>query len=315
VPRLATLALLQILTLVVAGGALALLLVGRGQPPDAGAARARELASKLKAAGALEESAAQYQRWLETDSGEPAARAKIAYSLGTLFVEQGQYEKALRWFYEADLLGAGDLESEVGAKIVFCLERLGRVEAARAALAAHTSLEEPETTKRAGSEVVLAKIGSREISAADAQRALDDLPPELQQHFASRDQRLAFLKKLVADELISGKAAKLELDRDPEVRRRLEGFFKQLVVSTFIEREILGKVSVAEEDLKNHFAANKDRFKPRDAKREPTFEEVRQAVEQDYRMMKIQAAYNELLERELSAEGVVLYPERLEQWK
>jgi parvulin-like peptidyl-prolyl isomerase len=75
------------------------------------------------------------------------------------------------------------------------------------------------------------------------------------------------LRKYVADELIWRKAQKLEYDEDPDVRRRLDALFKQLVVEAFVGKEILGKIEVDPADLKTFHAANRARYDQKQAAR------------------------------------------------
>lgn len=315
-PDAAVRALLVLNLLAVAGLAAFLLL----RPAGNGAAdpeRTREVASKLKAAGALDEAADRFAEYLEAEPGTPEARAKIAYSLGTTYMDRGQYEKALRWLYEAESLGAGSLAGDVGQKIVHALERLGRHHAAQAALQSRTRLQTAGTgeVQRSEEDPVVARIGEDEIHRSDLTQSLDEMPPEMARAFADPAQREELLEKYVADELLWRKAAKLEYDDDPQVRRTHAALLKQLAVSKFVEKEVLGKIQVAQEDLRNHFEANKSRFQPPPQEGEEpqpvAFEDVRAAVEQDYRRLKIHTAYQQLIDTELSTADVELYPERL----
>jgi tetratricopeptide (TPR) repeat protein len=314
-----SLLVLACLVLIVALGAVVL---ARRPTPPAGPAvdpeQVREVASKLKAAGAVDEAALLYEDYLAWTSASAEARAKIAYSLGTSYLTNGQYEKALRWFYEAETLGAGPLDEEVGQKIVHSLERMGRFHAARSALRSRVDLtpEEGGEAVRAAGDPVVARIGEHEITRSEVERALDDLPPEIARNFSGKAQREEFLKKYVADELIWRKAQKLEYDKDPEVRRRLESLSMQFAVAKFVEKEVAGKIEVDESDLQNFFEANRSRYEKAvegdgTAAAEVKYEDVRPQVERDYRLMKIQSAYEEMIGSELSTENVELFPERM----
>ena len=183
------------------------------------AARHREVAAKLQAAGALDEAAQLYAAYLQ-DSGAPDdQRARIAYSLGTNYMQSGDYEQALRWFYETESLGAGDLSDELSSRIVHCLERLGRHHAAQAALENRVQMD-PEGVRRAEDDPVVARVGQTQIHRSEVMRALDSLPPEVASNFATPEGQQELLKKYVADELLWRQAVKLEYDRDPEVARR-----------------------------------------------------------------------------------------------
>ncbi len=266
----------------------------------------REVAAKLEAAGALDEAAEVYAIWLAAGAAEPATRANVAYHLGVTFLEQGDYGAALRWLYEAETIGGGP--ADTGAKIVHALERMGRTHQARAALSSRAALD---PVARASSDAVAARIDEREIRASEVLRALDDLPPQYAAAFDGAEGRGTFLEKYVADELILRKAAALELDGDAEVNRRAEAARRQIVLDTFLEREVIGKVEVADADLQTFFAANSDRYQPEEG--DPvTLDAVRERVERDYLGYRVGDAYRQLVETELSAAGVELFPEALQ---
>jgi tetratricopeptide (TPR) repeat protein len=288
---------------------------GRAGSPGGGD---REVAAKLQAAGALDEAAALYESVLAgsgAGAGEPAeARAKIAYSLGAHYLDAGRYEKALRWFYQAEALGPGALADDLDRKIVAALERLGRPRAARAALDARVRLEDPagEAVQRAGDDPVVAQIGEREIRRSEVDRAIDDLPPEAARALAggSPDD---LLRRYVADELVWRKAEKLGYDRDPDVLRRREAVAKQLAVARFLDREVVGKIAADEVDLRSWFTANQERYRRAAGASagEVTFEKARPLVEREVRLAKAQEAYQKLIDAELAGDDVRLFPERM----
>jgi len=76
-----------------------------GDADPQSAEHAREVASKLKSAGALDEASALYEVYLKSTDAPDETRASVAYSLGSTYLDDGRYEKALRWFYEAEALG------------------------------------------------------------------------------------------------------------------------------------------------------------------------------------------------------------------
>jgi len=305
--------LLVVLLLVVALG-MVLISSSTGTDGSQEAEQIREVAARLQAAGALDEAALQYERYLEVGHAKREARAGIAVSLGNNYLETGRYERALRWFYEAETLGAGEINEELAGKIVRTLERLGRSFAAQAALSSRAGLVDTDV-ERPADDPVVARIGSDEIRRSEVERALDDLPPEVATQMASNEARASFLEQYVANELLWRKAIKLEYDRDPAVLHQRDALFKQLVVSRFAEREVSSQIEVDEADLRNHFNANKGRFTSPatdgQAASEPTFEEARPAVERDYRLMKMQSAYQALIDNEMAAQEVELDVEKL----
>lgn len=303
---LRTLAFLNLIVLV-AAAVFFYLRSGTGDEVDPAAAEhARDVASKLKAAGALDEAATLYEVYLKTTDADAKTRANVAYSLGNTYLESGRYERALRWFYEAEDLGVGSLSDQLSKKIVHTLERLGRYHSAKAALGARAQFTPQEgDVKRSENDPVVAKIDGQEIYRSEVMRTLDDLPPEMASQLSSKPEEL--LKKYVADELMWRKAVKLEYDKDPEVRRRYEALLKQLAISKFVENEVVKQIKVDPADLQNYFEANRSRYEKEGEK----LEKMPPEVERDYRMSKIQSAYSDLVEQELSTDKVELFAERM----
>ena len=223
----------------------------------------RNLANKLKSVGITEEAIKQYENYFNTAMVDKRTRSNLAYTVGKLYMEEGHYEKALSWLYRVDMIDPDtSLKSEVGSKIVHCLETLGRFHAAEYALEARSSLREDRGDETKGGNVV-AEIGSREITLREVDEALDELPPWMKEQFKGKEKKVEFMRKYVADELFYRKAKKLEYDKDNELRNKTAQFMKQLMVNKILEKEIKDKLAVADDDLKNYFKANQDRYKER----------------------------------------------------
>lgn len=275
--------------------------------PEA-AEQTRKIASKLKSAGALDEASALYEVYLETTDADADTRASVAYSLGSTYLDDGRYEKALRWFYEAESLGVGELQGQLTKKVVHTLERLGRYHSAKAVLDSRVALAPGGEIARSADDPVVARIGEEEIPRSEVLRLLDDLPPEAAGQFQGAEARGELLRKYVADELLWRKAVKLEYDRDPQVRRSYQALLKQLAVAKFVEKEVVPRIEVDPADLQNYFEANRARYQ----KEGETLERMPPEAERDYRLSKMQAAYNEVIESELATEDVALFPERMQ---
>ena len=88
-------------------------------------------------------------------------------------------------------------------------------------------------------------------------------------------------------------------------------------MARFLEQEVLQDLQVDETDLRNHFEANRERYQQalqgEQKKEEITFETARPVVESEYRMIKLQSAYQELIDSELSAQEVTMFPERMNE--
>jgi len=268
----------------------------------------RQVATKLRAAGAIDEAAALYSQVLDEHPTLPK-RGAIAFSLGEMYLKSGQFQKALRWFYQAEVEETPDLDTEISKKIVHCLERLGRVHAAKAALNTSVSLDNTASIQRSSDDPIVAVIHNRSIPFSEIQRSIDDLPKEISGKFSGPSGQARYLKKFVADELLWRKAQKLEYDQDPETQRQISNLARQVVVARLLEKEVANKITVDPADLNHFFQANTKRFTG--DKPDITFEQVKPQVEQAYRMMKFQTAYGQLIETELSTGDVKVYADRI----
>ncbi len=274
-------------------------------PSDAANAT-RTVASKLKAAGALETSAALYADFLEASPGA-ANRGQIAFSLATTYLEFGEYEQALRWLYEAEQAAEPELQPEIAQNLVRVLERMGRTHAARAVLSGSTELNGSDI-ERAPDDRALAKVGNRTIYQSDLNRMLDEMPKEIASQLAGQENQPKLLQQYLADELLWRKAQKLGYAERPEVQNQLEQMLKRIVVGRFLEEEIMGPIKTDPADLMTFFQAHKERYQ--DGDQPAQFEAVRARVEQDYRTMKVQSAYAKVVADEMAAGDVqILAPQ------
>ena len=223
----------------------------------------RELASKLKSVGLNREAIKAYEDYFNTAQLDKRTRANISYTVGKLYMEEGNYEEAMSWLYRVDIIDPDTpLKSELSSKFVHCLEELGSFHAAEYALDARsTRAENPEEEQKG--EKVVAEIGSSKITLSQVDEALQELPPWIQEQFKTREQRVEFLKKFVADELFYRKAQKLEYDKDTGLRKKTALFMKQQMINRVLEEELKDKTAIQEDDLTNYFEANKEHYKER----------------------------------------------------
>lgn len=247
----------------------------------------RDLAGKLLGAGLRGKAIEQYEFYLSEADLAPERRAALAYTLGKLYMEEENYEDALRWLYQVEMLDPETgLASEAGSKIVVCLERLGRFAQAQYSLEARSGPEKAGTEEFKGDRVV-AQIGKDVITLREFNEAVDSLPEWMRPSVEAPDQREAFLEQYVAEELLHRKATRLELGKDPSVRKQAERALRQFMIQKVLEDEIKAKVKVSGEDVDLYYKAHTDRYGDREAFRirtmkvgEDRLEELRKALEE-----------------------------------
>ena len=225
----------------------------------------RDLAGKLLSAGLRGKAIEQYELYLAEADLAADRRAKIAYTLGTLCMEEGDYEDALSWLYQVEMLDPKtELAPEVGSKIVACLERLGRFAQAQYSLDARSSLDKAGRDEFKGDEVV-ARVGNDVITLGELDEAIDAMPEWMRAAVEDPAQKRAFLEQYVAEELIYQKAKRLELDKDPSVRKQAERATRQLMIQKVLEDEIKAKVKISDDDVDLYYRAHRDRYGEKEA--------------------------------------------------
>lgn len=211
----------------------------------------REVASELQAAGLNHEALSFYEKyWFESANAD---KDSIAFSLGQLYENALNFERALAWYYLVDLVNPNSKYiTEASKKKVSLLEKLGKTSAAKRELVDSSALEKK---KRDQDSQVVAEIGTRQIFLNELDEFWDELPPEIKQ----KNDKKQLLSKLVADEVLYQKALRLGLEDDLNIKKKIELMKKQFLIQHILNEEL--KMNVEEQDLKNHFEVNKDKFK------------------------------------------------------
>ncbi|MEW6535120.1 MAG: peptidyl-prolyl cis-trans isomerase [Candidatus Auribacterota bacterium] len=225
----------------------------------------RNLGSKLKSEKMFEQAITAYNTYLSDPALTPETRANIHYTIGNLYFELHQYDKALAAYYAADMLGVPpQIAGEVNIKIVNSLERLGRDFSAEYALKSRTSLDE-DTKKEQPSGQIVAQYGSEYVTMRDLDEQLEMLDETQRQQFRDPQQKFMFLQQYIAQKLLARKAVKMGYDKDTEILNKLDMLKDQLMVEKMVKAEIEGKISIDPEDVKNFYEARKSAYREPDS--------------------------------------------------
>ena len=259
----------------------------------------------------------EYEEYVQNYPIEHNKQANIYYQIANIYFERlNDYEKALENYLRIKYLyPESNLQSEIGKRIVNCLERLERSQDAQRVLDKETALK-PDEVKEHRPGAVIAKIGKKEITQGDLDFEIEQLPPYLQSQLQSRKGKIEFLRQFLAEELLYDSAKRKNLEKDKEI---IEGTFrakKGLMAQKILREEIQKMVSIEQSDVELYFKANKEKYaeKDKDGKiiRQKSFQECAQQVAQDLFQEKQQAAYQKLLERLMKAENVTIYEKKIQ---
>ena len=106
---------------------------------------------------------------------------------------------------------------------------------------------------------VLARIGDRVITLGELQAKLGAIPESVRARLMAPDNLRVFLRGMVLKELFSREGRRIGLDKDPEVRARLEDVQQSVLYNAYTAR-IQRQLRVEDKELKSYFEAHRGEF-------------------------------------------------------
>lgn len=267
-------------------------------------------AHALRDRGLHKQAVQEYRSLINSGVLSNDERAKLAYIIGDIQMSDiKDYEEALAAFTMVKALSPkSKLIGQVEVKSVECLERLGRPFEAGKEMKRLTSLK-PE--KHVPGEAVVAVVGDRKITMKELEKQIASLPPGLQKIYREKGRQLEFLKQYIATELLYDSARRRNFDKDPEIVEQALQARKQLMVRKLMEQETREKVKVTSKEIELYYKAHEDEFSEGEGKekRIKPLGEVGREIAARLEMEKKEEAYQELIERLVRAERVMVYEE------
>ena len=301
--------LTRMLAVLILGGVLGAgaTMLGLGARPSEDLDLLRQVGAKLQGAGVEGEATRYYARYLELSRDiPPEKRASIALSLGELLMEAGRHEEALGWFYQVELLTPGGEQAKAAAPhIVACLERSGHSHAARSAMKSRTQVG--ESPQAAGDDdVIVASAGAISLRRSEVLTQLEAMPPAVRSTLQEPDGQKMLLEQLLGEKALYDKARTAGLGDNEDVRRRIEGMTRQVLVTALVEESARKEIRPSPQDIENFYQAHKAELgdKP--------LQEVQAQVQQAYLQVRLQELVSKMARDSLSGVRVDLFPERLD---
>ena len=271
----------------------------------------RDYANMLRGQGLYNKAIEAYQKYLTIGRLEVDKQANIHYLIADMYREKlHNYEEAMAEYLRVKQLAPqSTLIPEINRKIVECLERMDRSLDAQRNLTKATALKKKDREKTKAVNVV-AKIGDRLITLQDLNDEIQKLPPSLQKTYTSPQEKLEFLKKYVAKEILFDTALRRGYDQDPAIRENLDRLRKEFMVQRLISEEIQTKVHISEAERRLYFETHKERYQKNNNKNseaESDFPSLQAQIEIDLQKEKEQIAYQELIQKALQAHEVEIF--------
>jgi tetratricopeptide (TPR) repeat protein len=258
----------------------------------------KRLAADLRANSLYGAAIEEYRQVLQYDDLDSVGRGNICYLIGRIYFEDiTDYEQAAAWFVRArEYDPNGSYVAEASRNLVTSLEKTGKVLDARRQLGAAANLDGQPASD---DDVVVARIGDRNIYISEIEGQIELLPAEVQEQFVGRQKKLEYINQYVGIELLYNAAVRENYLADPKVQKELDRVTRTVLVDRFVTQKIMPGVSIDPVDVRNHYEAHKDDLyggRPLDS--------VRTQVTRDYQSVKAEAAYNDYINGLVKAEKV-----------
>ena len=238
------------------------------------------------------------------------------FTIANIYFERlHDYQKALEYYFRIKyLFSESNLQDDVGKKIVNCLERLERSQDAQRVLNKETALFSDESNEPRPGEV-LCTLGDKKITQGDLDFEINELPPYVQNQISTKEQKLAFLKQKIVQELLYDSAKRKGLDKDKEILESTFRAKKDIMAQKVFNEEIQKMINISEEDVELYFKANKDKYAEKDEKgnikRQKTFQEAAQLAANDLMREKQEKAQAQLFDRLMKAQNVKIFESKI----
>lgn len=127
-------------------------------------------------------------------------------------------------------------------------------------LAAFAACNKKPAEQQAQKGAVLAKVGATVITEGDLEREMKSLPDYAQQMFSDEKGKEKFVEELVKKEMLYQEAVKKGLDKSADFLKKVDEFKKLTLVSELLEKEIMAKAKVTDQEAKEYYEKHKGDF-------------------------------------------------------
>ena len=289
-----------------------------------------EHALKLEKQQLYSAAARAWTEYLDLEDPGREEKAGIWYRIGKLYQDGGDFERALDAYYRSEAIATvKEIESSISLRVSECLERLGRFAALRGELESRTAVEPGNES----TDEIIAEIGNWKISRSHLERVIEsEIDAQLEQaagRFSPEEIKKQkgklldsvlkegeiskWLDRFIAEELIYRLAMEERLYESDEYRKMIRDIEKKLIVQKRLQQEYARAVTVTDEELRDWYEKNKERFSEDGNIR--SFEESAEQVYTAVHLEKEMQAQSNLIRGLIDKYDVVIHLSRFEKDK
>jgi len=266
----------------------------------------KSLAGELADNNLYKAAVEQYEDILKDKNLDAETAANINYMIGRICFENlSDYENAAAHYIKARSLNPdGSFYDEAGKKLIACMEKMGHILDAKRELDKAVNIDSVYAEHKG--ETVVAKIGDKPVFMSDIEDNIQNLPPEMQKQFTTKENKIDALNGYIGIELIYRAAIRDGYNEKPEIVKLTERLDKQAVVDRYLKDKVMGDIKIDQSDVKNYYEAHKS-----DKYGDKPLSEVKDQVYRDYQSEKSQQAFQDYVNKLAAVEDVKVFEEKI----
>ena len=115
------------------------------------------------------------------------------------------------------------------------------------------------TTERAGGEVV-AMIGDTEVTRAELEKELSQLPPYVAGRVSTPEGMREFLDNLLTRRSLMLEAERMGLHEEPQITRQIQEYRERLILQRLMAESLPERTELTEDELRRYYDQNRDQY-------------------------------------------------------
>jgi hypothetical protein len=254
-------------------------------------------AATFEASGLWKAAALEYQK--AAGSSEGARAFNFWVKAGDLCYDKAHdYDCAAESYLSGKAAGANNLAPDTATKLVNSLKNLGKKEQADAWLNDLTALK----PKPGEADTVVARLGERGIMLSELKSSLAGEPDAIKKNFEGKEGLRKYLNYYLFRKLLYQAALDANL-ADEQFNTTLETFKERYLSDLYYQKNILSRVEVSDQELKDYFDKNPGEFKDASGKPEK-FEAAKPEIEMKLKRNKALIENDLWLKEKVQAKGI-----------
>jgi peptidyl-prolyl cis-trans isomerase C len=115
--------------------------------------------------------------------------------------------------------------------------------------------------KTEGGKTALARVANHVITEADVDARINEVPQLARPEYSGPIGRSRMLRQMIEEEVLYRAAVDDGLERDPDVRRRLDSASRQILVQSYLDRQQAVLSQVREDEAREYYKKHEDEYR------------------------------------------------------